>query len=388
MTSGEIAKKTGISQKTIRLYDEKGLLKPVDYTEGNYRLYDKESLLVLEKIIALKQVGFSLEEIRDNLHQENSMDARDSLKKQLEMMKEKMRQLEKSIACIENALKRSEESMDWDSIATIMRGIQMNQTADEHHFQAMKHRADDEDWYVKIYRSLGLVPGERVLDLGCGFGKVWRNNWSNIPKDVTVDAVDLHGSWADDFADYVEEHKDELAAGTDIYAKWLDVEQEELWSELKLGSYHRVIAHYLFRFLQKPEAFVQHVLEVLIDDGVFCCNDASVSCELTFWKDFFENMELDARFVSEAIARQEKKKDEFSRMLGKYFAEIEEISLSSHMRYDSVEELFERINELFPEQKKFFTLYEEKIGACLDEMLAESGSVVIEQSSTFWHCYK
>ena len=53
MTSGEIAKKTGVSQKTIRLYDEKGLLKPTDYTEGNYRLYDKEALSVLEKIIAL-----------------------------------------------------------------------------------------------------------------------------------------------------------------------------------------------------------------------------------------------------------------------------------------------------------------------------------------------
>ncbi len=49
MTSGEIAKKTGISPRTIRLYDEKGLLKPSDYSEGNYRLYDREALMVLEK---------------------------------------------------------------------------------------------------------------------------------------------------------------------------------------------------------------------------------------------------------------------------------------------------------------------------------------------------
>ena len=57
MTSGEIAKKAGISQKAVRIYDEKGLLKPVDYSEGNYRLYDERSLLILEKIIALKQIG-------------------------------------------------------------------------------------------------------------------------------------------------------------------------------------------------------------------------------------------------------------------------------------------------------------------------------------------
>ena len=74
MTSGEIAKKTGVSQKAIRLYDEKGLLKPTDYTEGNYRLYDKEALCVLEKIIALKQIGFSLEEIHQNLSKNDGVD--------------------------------------------------------------------------------------------------------------------------------------------------------------------------------------------------------------------------------------------------------------------------------------------------------------------------
>ncbi len=34
MTSGEMAKKAGVSQKAIRLYDEKGLLKPTGYSEG------------------------------------------------------------------------------------------------------------------------------------------------------------------------------------------------------------------------------------------------------------------------------------------------------------------------------------------------------------------
>ena len=56
MTSGEIAKKAGVSQKAVRLYDEKGLLKPSGYSEGSYRLYDKEALNVLEKILALKRL--------------------------------------------------------------------------------------------------------------------------------------------------------------------------------------------------------------------------------------------------------------------------------------------------------------------------------------------
>ena len=83
MTSGEIAKKAGVSQKAVRLYDEKGLLKPTGYSEGNYRLYDKEALQVLEKIVALKQIGFSLEEIRDNLVAGDAVDIEEALRIQL-----------------------------------------------------------------------------------------------------------------------------------------------------------------------------------------------------------------------------------------------------------------------------------------------------------------
>ena len=93
MTSGEIAKKAGISQKTVRLYDEKGLLKPSDYSEGNYRLYDKEALFVLEKIMALKQVGFSLEEIRDHLAQDEDKDIFTTLKDQLDMLNKRKAEL-------------------------------------------------------------------------------------------------------------------------------------------------------------------------------------------------------------------------------------------------------------------------------------------------------
>ena len=71
MTSGEIAKQAGVSTKALRVYDEKGLLKPVGLSEGNYKLYDKSSLIILEKIIALKHIGFSLEEIKSSLEDDD-----------------------------------------------------------------------------------------------------------------------------------------------------------------------------------------------------------------------------------------------------------------------------------------------------------------------------
>lgn len=43
-TAGELAKKLGISSRTIRFYDEKGLLIPSGYSEGGYRLFDEGSV--------------------------------------------------------------------------------------------------------------------------------------------------------------------------------------------------------------------------------------------------------------------------------------------------------------------------------------------------------
>ncbi len=94
MTSGEIAKQAGVSTKALRIYDEKGLLKPVGLSEGNYKLYDKNSLIILEKIIALKHIGFSLEEIKSSLENDEQSSIREILEKQLEMMNQKIYELQ------------------------------------------------------------------------------------------------------------------------------------------------------------------------------------------------------------------------------------------------------------------------------------------------------
>lgn len=64
---GDLAKQTGVSVRTLHYYDEIGLLSPSQRTEAGYRLYGHADILRLQQIIVLRQVGFSLEEIRDCL---------------------------------------------------------------------------------------------------------------------------------------------------------------------------------------------------------------------------------------------------------------------------------------------------------------------------------
>jgi len=67
LTIGQLAKRTGVTIRTLRYYDKIGLLLPTDYTEGGHRLYSLDGLLRLQKIQALIFIGFSLKDIADLL---------------------------------------------------------------------------------------------------------------------------------------------------------------------------------------------------------------------------------------------------------------------------------------------------------------------------------
>lgn len=63
---GEVAERTGVTQRTLRFYEEKGLLKAPTRMEGGFRLYSETDIQRLERIKRLKQLlGFPLAEIKE-----------------------------------------------------------------------------------------------------------------------------------------------------------------------------------------------------------------------------------------------------------------------------------------------------------------------------------
>jgi DNA-binding transcriptional MerR regulator len=64
---GEVAERTGLTRRTLRHYDELGLLIPSERSWGDYRLYDGSDLLRLLQIQNLKALGLSLSEIAEAL---------------------------------------------------------------------------------------------------------------------------------------------------------------------------------------------------------------------------------------------------------------------------------------------------------------------------------
>ena len=71
-TIEQVAAQTGLTKRTLRYYEELGLLPPTDRTEGNYRRYSEADIQRLEHIKKLRDLlGFSLADIREILNAED-----------------------------------------------------------------------------------------------------------------------------------------------------------------------------------------------------------------------------------------------------------------------------------------------------------------------------
>lgn len=70
---GEVAERTGVTQRTLRFYEEKGLLTPADRMEGGFRLYSEADIARIRLIKQLQQLlGFSLAEIKEMVEAEET----------------------------------------------------------------------------------------------------------------------------------------------------------------------------------------------------------------------------------------------------------------------------------------------------------------------------
>lgn len=116
---GAFAKLTGVTERTLRFYDRKGLLTPSGRNAQGHRYYMERDLLRLQQILALKYLDFSLEEISDHLA-EPEADLEHSLSLQYELLKKKRQQLEQVILTIERLKTYVEGTEKPDSALLLM----------------------------------------------------------------------------------------------------------------------------------------------------------------------------------------------------------------------------------------------------------------------------
>ena len=103
MTVGEMAKKTGVTVRTLQYYDREGLLHPSAESEGGRRLYTHKDRVKLHQILSLKHLGFSLDDIKNRLISlDTPVEVATVLAEQAAAIREKIDALTKSLHDIES----------------------------------------------------------------------------------------------------------------------------------------------------------------------------------------------------------------------------------------------------------------------------------------------
>ena len=102
MTVGELAKKMGVTIRTLQYYDKEGLLSPSAESEGGRRLYTDKDLVLLHQILSLKSLGFSLKDIKSRLISlKTPDDVAKALTEQADVLRKNIEQLKDSLIAIE-----------------------------------------------------------------------------------------------------------------------------------------------------------------------------------------------------------------------------------------------------------------------------------------------
>lgn len=106
-TVQKLARLAGISSRTLRYYDEIGILKPARISSSGYRIYGPKEVDLLQQILFYRELGMSLEGIKEIITSPG-FDATKALREHREKLLEKREQLELLIANVEKTIAQKE----------------------------------------------------------------------------------------------------------------------------------------------------------------------------------------------------------------------------------------------------------------------------------------
>lgn len=144
--TGEFARRARVSVRTLRYYDQAGLLPPSGRTRAGHRLYSDADLATLEQILALKFLGFSLAQIRGYLRG-GPEDLRAALDRQRAMLLERREQLDAVVRAIDRLRALPEDGQPaLEALTEIMEVVQMERKDDwvSKYFTPEQRRAMEE----------------------------------------------------------------------------------------------------------------------------------------------------------------------------------------------------------------------------------------------------
>lgn len=274
-SSGDFAKMAHITKKTVRYYDEHNILKPSYVTPYGARFYTDEDFARLQQILLLKYLGFSLEDIREMTVNDSGYHfLADSLKLQLKLVQDKIEQLqtvERAIKDTSEAIQR-EHSVDWTQMLHLIHLTGMEKSLRNQYQNASNISAriklhneyanNTQGWFPWIYERCSIKNNMKILEIGCGDGSLWLNNFEKIPKSVHIILSDISEGMLRDTR---------RAIGAEDFRFEFNVfDCHHIPYEAE--AFDLVIANHVLFYCDGIEQVCKEIWRVLKVDGTFLCS--------------------------------------------------------------------------------------------------------------------
>jgi len=262
--TGQFARLANVSERTIRYYDKIGLLKPSFVMENGYRQYSDLDLLKLQKILSLKHLGFSIEEIFPMVMDNTNL--KESFELQIDLIEDKISHLQS----LKDALKRASQSSDlsWNMILSLVQLSNEETNIIEQYKNAKnlndrislheKYSTNSQGWFNWLFEKIDFSKVNRLLELGCGNGKLWQEN--------NIDLRNREIFLSDISEGMVEEVRNKL--GSDFNCIVADAEK----IPFKDAYFDSIIANHVLFYLNDLNQGLKEIRRVLKSNGVLYCS--------------------------------------------------------------------------------------------------------------------
>lgn len=376
--TGQFARLANVSERTIRYYDKIGLLKPSFVMENGYRQYSDLDLLKLQKILSLKHLGFSIEEIFPMVMDNTNL--KESFELQIDLIEDKMSHLQS----LKDALKKASQSSDlsWNMILSLVQLSNEETNIIEQYKNAKnlndrislheKYSTNSQGWFNWLFEKIDFSKVNRLLELGCGNGKLWQEN--------TIDLRNREIFLSDISEGMVEEVRNKL--GSDFNCIVADAEK----IPFKDAYFDSIIANHVLFYLNDLNQGLKEISRVLKPNGVLYCSTYGKSHmkEITdIVQSFDSRINLSNHSLYDVFGLENGED-----ILKKYFTSVLRMDYQDSLEITESKPLIDYIMSCHGNQNEILGPKLNEFKEYIEEILKKDGKIVVTKEAGLFKCTK
>lgn len=382
-TTGKFAKMANVTERTIRYYDKIGLLKPSFVMENGYRKYSDNDFLKLQKIISLKQLGFSIEEIFPLLANDKDQKLKDSFLLQSKLIDKRISQFQILNDALKSAASLVEkDELDWNKVIELVHLTNVETEVVDHYKNATnlnarimlhdQYSVNEKGWFTWLYEQIDFSGVYRLLEVGCGNGKLWKN------KNINLRNREIFLS--DSSTGMIEEVRKDL--GKEFNCIVVDCES----IPFKDLYFDAIVANHVLFYVKNLEKGLSEIYRVLKRKGVFYCSTYS-SDHMKEVSDLVK--EFDSRIVlSESHLYEKFGLDNGEEILKQYFDDIQKLEYPDKLVINETQPLIDYILSCHGNQNEIIGKRMDEFRMFLSRKVDEKGFIEITKNAGLFKCIK